>query len=200
GWHNGMLPAQFPVFSLTSGVALMMVVIGWFIPDSELRGQRLRVLALASIILLVVKAYYLWTDFSLALYTGVPQAAEAVNLLLFGRYSWAFWGLQVLLGMIVPVIVLIQPKLSRSGLWAGLMGVLVLVGFAVARSNIIFPSLAIPELQGLIDAFSGPHLNFNYEPSVMEWSVTLGVVGLSTLAYLIGTDALPFLKKSEAAR
>ncbi|MEO6060830.1 MAG: NrfD/PsrC family molybdoenzyme membrane anchor subunit, partial [Thermoflexales bacterium] len=42
GWHNGMLPAQFPVFSLTSGVALMMVVIGWFIPDSELRGQRLR--------------------------------------------------------------------------------------------------------------------------------------------------------------
>ena len=96
------------------------------------------------------------------------------------------------------MLVLVYPKLSRNGVLAGLMGVLVLIGFAVARSNIIFPALAIPELAGLMNAFTGPHLNFDYVPSLMEWSVTVGVVGLATLGYLIGTDAIPFLKKSEA--
>jgi protein NrfD len=198
GWHNGMLPAQFPVFSLTSGVALMLVIIGWFTAEGEVRAQRLRVLSIAMIVLIVVKAYYLWTDFSLALYNSAPHSADAVNLILFGQYSWAFWGLQLALGMIVPMLVLVYPKLSRNGLLAGLMGVLVLIGFAVARSNIIFPALAIPELAGLMTAFTGPHLNFDYVPSLMEWSVTIGVVGLATLGYLIGTDAIPFLKKSEA--
>ena len=195
GWHNGMLPAQFPVFSLTSGVALMMIAIGWFMPNSERRGQQLRLLSSTMLVLLLVKAYYLWTDFSLALYSGVPDAAEAVNLILFGQYSWAFWGLQVFLGMIVPLVTLVQPKLARDGFWVGLMGVFVLVGFAVARSNIIFPALAIPELKGLTTAFTGPHLSFDYTPSLMEWSVTLGVVGLATLAFLIGTDRLPLFTK-----
>jgi molybdopterin-containing oxidoreductase family membrane subunit len=196
GWHNGMLPAQFPVFSLTSGVALMLILIGWFTPPSETRAQRLRALSIAMIVLILVKAYYLWTDFSLALYSGVPDAAQAANLVLFGPYGWAFWGLQLFLGMLVPLITLAHPRLSRNGLWAGLMGVCVLIGFAVARANIIFPALAIPELEGLIDAFHGPHLGFDYAPSLMELSVTAGVVGLATLAYLIGADLLPFLKKS----
>jgi molybdopterin-containing oxidoreductase family membrane subunit len=78
----------------------------------------------------------------------------------------------------------------------GLAGVLVLVGLAVGRTAIIFPALAIPELEGLGEAFTGPHLGFDYAPSLMEWSVTLGVVGLSALAYLVGTDRLPFLKST----
>lgn len=197
GWHNGMLPAQFPLFSLTSGVALMMIVIGWFAPEGELRSPRLRALSIAMIVLILVKAYYLWTDYSLAIYSGVPDAVAGVNLILFGRYAWAFWGLQLFLGMIVPLVVLLVPAWSRHAFVAGLMGVCVLIGFAVARSNIIFPALAIPELEGLLEAFHGPHLNFDYSPSLMEWSVTVGVVGISTLAFLIGTDRLPFLKQME---
>lgn len=191
-WHTGMLPAQFPVFSLTSGVALMLIIVGWFIPDDGRRAQQLRFLGLATIVLLIVKAYYLWTDYSLALYAGTPDASQAVNLVLFGRYGWAFWGLQLGVGMLLPALALLQPRLAQNGLWAGLMGVAVLVGFGVARANIIFPALAIPELQGLLTAFTGPHLNFDYVPSLVEWSVTAGVVGLATLAFLLGTDRLPF--------
>lgn len=199
-WHAAMLPAQFPIFSLTSGIALMMVLLGWFTPAGELRQRRVRLLSLAMVVLIVVKAYYLWVDYSVALYSGVPDTARAVELVLFGRYAWAFWGLQVALGMVVPLIVLVQPRLARDGFWAGLMGVFVLIGFAVARCNIIFPALAIPELEGLTEAFHGPHLNIEYVPSLMELSVVSGVVGLATLAYLIGADVLPFLKKYEVVK
>lgn len=190
-WHVGLLPAQFPVFSLASGAAVMLIVIGWFGPkDDERRPHQLWVLGLLTVVLAIVKLYFLWTDFSQSLYGGVPQNVLAVREVLFGDYWWAFWFLQILLGTLVPVIVLAQSKLARNSALAGLMGVLVLVGFAVARANIVFPALSIPELTGLSNAFSGPHLNFNYFPSLMEWSVTLGVVGLATLAFLLGLDYL----------
>jgi molybdopterin-containing oxidoreductase family membrane subunit len=194
-WHVGLLPAQFPFFSLASGLALMLVVLGWFAPtDDERRPQQLWVLGLATVVLALVKVYFLWTDFSQSIYGGIPDNVAAVNQVLYGRYWWAFWFLQIGLGTIVPVIVLLQAKLAKNGLWAGAMGVLVLIGFGVARANIVFPALSIPELEGLSNAFTGPHLNFDYAPSLMEWSVVLGVVGAATLAFLIGADRLSLLK------
>jgi protein NrfD len=193
-WHVGMLPAQFPVFSLTSGVALLLVALGWFGDTRDARRPRqLRVLGVSLVVLLLVKAYYLWTDLSLALYTNLPGSADAVHLVMFGRYGWAFWSLQVGLGMLLPAVVLLLPRARAAGHIVGLMGVLALLGLAVARANIIFPAMAIPELQGLMTAFSGPHLSFDYVPSLMEWSVTLGVVGAATVAFLLGTDRLPLL-------
>ncbi len=200
-WHIGLLPAQFPVFSLASGVALMLIVTGWFGGEDDAhRTQRLWVLAVLSIVLGLVKVYFLWADFSQSLYSGIPDNIKAVNLVLFGPYAWAFWGLQIALGTVVPILVLIQPKLAKNGAWAGLMGALILVGFAVARANIVFPALAVPELKGLISAFTGPHLNIDYFPSLMEWSVTFGVVGLATLAFLLGTDRLPLFTGKEMTK
>ncbi len=198
-WHVGMLPAQFPVFSLTSGVALMLILIGWLGSSSdERRPAQLRILSMLLAGLLLVKAYYLWTDFSQALYQGGSHSAEAVNIVLFGRYGWAFWLLQLGLGMLVPLVALTWPRLARDSRVAGLMGVLVLIGMAVARANIIFPALAIPDLQGLSSAFSGPHLSYDYYPSLMEWAVTAGIVGGTTLAFLIGSDYLPIYPRSGA--
>jgi molybdopterin-containing oxidoreductase family membrane subunit len=68
------------------------------------------------------------------------------------------------------------------------MGALILLGFAVARANIVFPALTVPELEALTTSFTGPHLSFEYFPSLMEWAITLGITGLAILAFLIGND------------
>ncbi|MBM4425177.1 MAG: polysulfide reductase [Chloroflexi bacterium] len=201
-WHVGLLPAQFPVFSLASGMAFMLIIVGWFgVVEEARRSQLLWVVGLLSVVLGLVKVYFLWADFSQSIYSGIPDNVKAVQLVLFGPYAWAFWGLQIVLGTAVPIIVLVQPNLAKNGAWAGLMGAFILLGFAVARANIVFPALAIPELEGLVAAFTGPHLNINYFPSLLEWSVTFGVVGLATLAYILGLDRLPFLSaKTEATK
>lgn len=194
-WHVSNLPAQFPVFNLTSGVALMLIAIGWFGPLRDpRRSQQLRILSLAMVVLLLVKGYYLWSDVSQALYQNSSHGAAAINLVLFGPYGWAFWLLQLGLGMLIPLIVLTMP-VGQSGFAAGLMGVCVLIGLAVARANIIFPALSLPELQGLGEAFHGPHLSFTYSPSLMEWAVTAGIVGAATIGFLIGTDRLPLFNR-----
>lgn len=196
--HNAMLPAQFPVLNLTSGVALLLVIVAFFgiVRDPERRSGLLRVLGLALVVLLLAKSYFLWVDYSQVLYGQVPDAVAVAELVLFGRYAWAFWILQVGLGIVVPIAIALWPGSRRLPAAMGLAGVLVLVGLAVGRTAIIFPALAIPELDGLAEAFTGPHLGFDYTPSLMEWSVTIGVVGLSALAYLIGADRLPFLKNT----
>ena len=204
-WHVGLLPAQFPVFSLTSGIALMLIVLGWFgSANDPRRTQQLRVLGIVSIGLLLIKTYFVWTDFSQSLYGNVPQNVDAVNQVLFGPYWWAFWILQIGIGTVIPIVVLAVPSLGKHTLWAGLMGVLILIGFAAARANIVFPALSVPELEGMTAAFSGPHLGFDYVPSLIEWSVTVGVIGLTTLAFLLGADRLPIFKnvtqKSEVAQ
>lgn len=200
-WHVGLFPVQFPVFSLASGVAAMLVVIGLFGRRNDPnRGEQLWVLSVTTVALAVVKLYFLWADFSQSLYGNVPQNVEAVNAILFGPYWWAFWLIQILLGTLIPVVVLVQPKLARHNGWAGWMGVLVLIGFASARANIVFPALTVPELDALTTAFSGPHLTFAYFPTAMEWAVTLGSTGLAVLAFLIGADYLPLRGKEVASQ
>ncbi|MBI3763295.1 MAG: polysulfide reductase NrfD [Chloroflexi bacterium] len=179
-WHIGLFPAQFPVFSLASGAGLMLVVVGLFgATDDARRPQQLWVLGLTTVVLQLVKIYFLWADFSQSLYGGIPMNVAAVNEVMFGTYWWAFWILQIGLGTIVPLVVLVQPKLAKHNGWAGWMGVLVLVGFAVARANIVFPALTVPELEALRTAFNDPRLGYSYFPSLMEWAVTLGIVGLA---------------------
>jgi molybdopterin-containing oxidoreductase family membrane subunit len=192
--HTALLPVQFPILNIASGVALMLIFVGFFkiVRDEQQRSRLMRVLSVALIVLVLAKAYFLWVDYSQALYSGAPDTVEATNMVLFGTWGWAFWVLQVGLGILLPVLVLLQPSWAKNGLVAGLMAALVLLGLAVGRTAIIFPAMAIPEIQGLAEAFTGPHLNYDYVPSLMEWSVVLGVVGISMLAFLLAVDRLPF--------
>lgn len=187
-WHVGLLPVQFPIFSMATGFSLMLIVLGWFAPKDEKRAEQLKVIGLVVVVLMVVKTYFLWSDFSQSIYAGVPQNVEAVKAVLFGPYSWQFWVVQIAIGTLIPLIVLTQPKLAGSGAWAGWMGVFVLAGFAIARMNIVFPALTIPELEGLANAFTGPHLSFDYSPSLLELSVVSGVAGATIIALLLGLD------------
>jgi molybdopterin-containing oxidoreductase family membrane subunit len=195
-----LFPVQFPVFSLASGSAMMLTILGLFGPrDDPQRPQQLWILSLISVVLLIVKLYFMWADYSQSIYGGIPMNVQAVNQVLFGPYWWAFWILQILVGSLIPLVVLVQPKLAQHNSWAGWMGLLLLIGYAVARGLIIFPGLTVPELEQLVTAFSGPHLTFEYFPSLMEWAVTLGTIGLAILGFLLGSDYLPlYAQKSEA--
>lgn len=198
-WHVGLLPVQFPVFSLASGFAAMLIIVGLFgSKEDTRRSQQLWIIGLVTAVLQIVKLYFLWADFSQSIYGNVPQNVAAVNQVLFGSYGWVFWIGQLLLGSLIPIIILTQRKWAMQPLIAGWTGVLVLIGFAIARANIVFPALTVPELDALTTAFSGPHLSFEYFPSLMEWAVTIGISGLAVLAFLIGTDRLKLLRPEVA--
>jgi protein NrfD len=198
-WREGLLPVQFPVLAAASGAAAMLAVIGLFgLADDARRARQIRILSLATVAFVLAKLYFVWADYSLALYGKVPNSMSAVNAVLFGANWWAFWILQILVGTVVPVAVLLGVRRLSPAL-AGWMGVLALIGFAVARANVVIPALTVPELHALVDAFSGSRrLQFTYSPSLMEWGVTLGVTGFVTLAFLVGSERMPLRSKEVA--
>jgi molybdopterin-containing oxidoreductase family membrane subunit len=191
-WHVGLLPVQFPVFAIASGVALMLVIVGWFMPSlkKEQRSNLLWTLAILSVVTSLVKLYFLVSDFTQSLYGGATDNVIAIQSILTGSYWFSFWIVQIALGILVPVIVLVQPKLAKNGFIAGLMGLFLLIGYATARFLIVVPGQVAPMIPGLAEAFHGPKLTFDYTPSLMEWSVTSAVIGFAILGILIGMDFL----------
>lgn len=90
-WHVGLFPVQFPVFSLASGVALVALIVAVFVDGSnpaqrERNGHLLNILGITTIVLTVVKLYFLWADFSQSLYAGLPANVQAVQAVLFGPH------------------------------------------------------------------------------------------------------------------
>ena len=191
-WHVGLLPVQFPVFAIASGAGLMLLLVGWFMPklEEKQRGDLLWTLAIISIATSVAKLYFLVADYTQSLYGGVTDNLIAVNYVLNGPHAFMFWGVQIVLGLLIPVIVLAQPKLAKNGFVAGLMGLFLLIGYAAARILIVVPGQVAEMMPGQAEAFSGPKLSLAYTPSLMEWSVTSAVIGFSILAILFGLDRL----------
>lgn len=196
-WSVGLLSVQFPIFAFASGVSIMLIVAGWFMhfKDEEQRYHLFRWLGWVAIALSLAKIYILWAYLSQAWYSNVPDVMVPLNEILFGRYWFSFWVIQIAIGTVIPLILHMIPKLAHNGTWAGAIGVMVLVGFAAARANIVFPAMSVEMLDGLPEAFFGPHLNILYFPSNLEWSVTLGVLGAAILAFVLGAELLAVFNK-----
>ena len=112
---------------------------------------------------------------------------------LAGPYSWSFWGIQVFLGTAIPIILLAYPAFRRQVKLVGIAGLLIIIGFFLARLNLILPGLVVPEMEGLQSAFVDPRLTYSYFPTVLEWGLTIGITGFAVLLFLIGYKWLPLI-------
>ncbi|MCX6066432.1 MAG: polysulfide reductase NrfD [Chloroflexi bacterium] len=196
-WSIGLLSVQFPIYAFASGVSIMMIVVGWFLyfKDGKQRENLLYWLGWVAIGLSLAKVYILWAYLSQGWYSNLPGVIEPIRQIMFGPYWSYFWIIQIGIGTLIPLMIHLTPRLAHNNLWAGLTGLMVLTGFAVARANIVFPAMTVEALDGLPKAFYGPHLNITYYPTMLEWSVTLGVVGGVTLVFLLGARLLSIFNK-----
>jgi protein NrfD len=197
-WYSASLPVQFIFMALLCGAAMTLVVQAFASPRQGNKSA-MSILSLANVILLVVSLYFVWAYFSQGLYGSVPSLTDSINELIAGQYALLFWGVQIVLGVLVPLVVLIQPKLAQNQTWAGWMGLFILIGNAVARYLIIVPGLNVSVMNGIETTFQGPGLTLNYSPSPVEWAVASGALGIVILGILIGIDYLPLYSRNSEA-
>lgn len=194
-WHVGMYPVAFFITALVSGAGLMLVLAAFFLPNQdEEHGMIMRGLARLLAVFLFMEALFLFTDYLVSLYGGLPDNVAAVRQVLTGPYAPSFWIIQVLIGMVIPFVIAVLPGLNGKPPLLGLAGGLVLVGFVVTRITTVLPALTVPEFQGLLSAFSDPRLSFDYIPSLSEWAVTVGIMGLALLIFLAAYAKLSLVK------
>ncbi len=184
-WNTGFTPILFLAGGLLSGTALLTFIALVF------ANERDTVVLLGRIVLglLAVDVLFEFAEFSIGLYASIPAEAASLRIVLFGPYAWVFWGVHVGLGIVLPALMLILR--GKSPVWAGLAGLLIAFTFISVRLNIVIPGLAVPELEGLANAFTGPGLTFDYFPSLTEWLTQVWIVSAGLLAFLIGYRVLP---------
>ena len=194
-WNTGLTPIMFLIGALLSGGALLTFVVLVFGPDQGSAEHRDTVVFLGQIVLglLLLDALLEWAEYSIGLYSAIPADVASMKLVLFGPFAWVFWGVHVALGVVIPALILILRRQSPT--WVGVAGLLIAVTFMSVRLNIVIPGLAVPELQGLANAFTGPGLTFDYLPTLTEWLMQVWIVSTGLLAFLVGYRLLPIVTR-----
>jgi protein NrfD len=113
-----------------------------------------------------------------------------------GPYWGVFWGWQIGVGTLVPIVLLVLPT-RRHPAYVALAGALIAAGFFGLRLNIVIPGLAVEEIEGFSRAFVSLRTSNHYFPSLAEWSLTAGIVGLGLLLFALGDWLMPPPKEGE---
>ena len=127
-WHTALVPVLFITGALISGTALALLTsVGR--QDSALLtkvGRFLGLLLIVEFVMLIVEIF--------VLLKGGGEGAAAAMSMVAGPYAVAFLGVEVLLGMIIPVILLYRSKAPAA---QAIASILVLIGIFTMRYVVV---------------------------------------------------------------
>jgi Ni/Fe-hydrogenase subunit HybB-like protein len=144
-------------------------------PEFPMVRQIATVAAGVLAVALVVKLADLWA-------TGAWRALVA------GTWESWFYGMELLLGFALPVLLVASPAASRSPPLIGTAAAMAAIGLVWNRLNV-----------GVFGYFRDAATV--YVPSLTEWALSLGVIATAGLVYLFAVERLPiFGERGEADR
>ncbi len=195
-WNSGLTPIIFLIGAFLSGAALLSFVVYYWGPERGSEDHKNVILTIGKIVLglLLFDVLLEYAEITIGLWSSVPSETESLKLIIFGQYWWVFWFIHLGLGVVIPLILLVKGGKSPKGI--AIAGFLIALTFITVRLNIVIPGLAVPELEGLKTAFTGPGLTFDYFPSLMEWAVFIFTMSAGGLVFLIGRTFLPVIEVS----
>jgi Ni/Fe-hydrogenase subunit HybB-like protein len=189
-WYRPSLAFLFYASAIVAGPALTVLaskIAAYVTPQAKVRREILdpvtRVIGWG---LLIYFGLRVW-DLLVVSNSSAPGRDEGLVLLTQGSLAFNFWVLEFGLGMIVPIIILLNNRLRRQDRLTMLALTLIVVGLIAYRwdTNMVGqlvafayqPQLAVP-------------LYTSYTPSLAEWLVGLGVVAYGVLAFTLAVRYL----------
>jgi molybdopterin-containing oxidoreductase family membrane subunit len=185
-WYRPGLAALFIVSAMVAGPAF--VVLASKISAAVTHRARVDHAVLDKISMfigwaLVVYLYLRFWDTLSMSYTYEPARTEALQLLTRGPLALNFWGGEIILGILVPMIILMSRRL-RSEPRLHLMALVLVVGGLVAYRwdiNMAGQMVVVGYIpQGIVPFFT------QYTPSLIEIVAGAGVIAYGLLAITLG--------------
>jgi molybdopterin-containing oxidoreductase family membrane subunit len=202
-WYSAIMPPLFICSALVSGLALVIVVAlivrrtGRVSFDDDLVSYLGGLLA----VFVAVEGFLVLSEVLAGYYPGIPT--DAVHQLFSGRYAPGF-AVEIIVGLVLPFLLMAIAAVRRRPGWVAAASVLALIGIFVHRANLIVIGLGhapLPLAPGTplgtpaADGSSFATISV-YFPSVWEFLIVLGILGLSALLFTIGVRYLPMREKS----
>lgn len=192
-------PFEFLAAAMSSGLALLIIsVVAVFkFTKRKLNQQIIFSLSRLLLLLLIVLAVMVLVDKLTHLYS--PDR-EAIVWLLTGPYSWVFWGLQVGLAYVLPIILLSHPQYRKNLKGVMVAAFSVVIGIFGERFALIIPGTAypLPFYPGKIEGIWGAAGSFPI--TAVESFMSLGIFTLMGLFFLLGLKNLELLPVDEEGK
>lgn len=204
-YQSALLAPLFILFSLAWGLAVFLLVQAVLYARSgtvlsqEMRGRFARLLAIFTGACLYLVAVLHMTH----LYEARRVAFE--TFLLLGRnggtpYSLLFWGGYVLLGSVLPLVLLLHPRLRQRGGLAVASALVLLGAFAWLYAFVVggqaWPMELLPGHE-LRSSF-GDGVTARYLPSLPELLLGVGGVGAALLVTAVAVHLFDMLPREPA--
>jgi molybdopterin-containing oxidoreductase family membrane subunit len=196
-YQSALLPPSFISAALSSGTAMMILVILALFRltkrplDDELIVRLGKLLG----IFIFIVMYFIAVENIYRVY--LPQSHHAGMYFLFGGiHSAVFWGGMIFVGMIIPVIILFNRKTGSSIPWISFASVLVVFGVLCERYLIVVPGQLFPPevLPGWEITYSlveeGP---VTYTIGILEIIQAVGIFAIIGFAFVVGLKTLKLL-------
>ena len=202
-YDAAILAPMFIIMSFSFGLAIFILVLmalyKWSnrpLGDAILRRLKNLLGVFIAAVLYFVLAYHLTN-----LYITEHHGVERFILLDGGVYTQLFWIVQIGLGSLLPLALLYLPATGKSRGWIGIASLLVIIGGLAQMYILIIGGQAYP-----MELFPGKEVSsafFDgvvaaYTPSLPEFILGIGGIGIALAATVVGVRVLRFLPVSLA--
>jgi molybdopterin-containing oxidoreductase family membrane subunit len=191
-WFGVFTPIQMIATALTAGLALLGMVF-WAVDRFKLADYAsAKSIAMPSVRLLMaialgIVAVLLLRQMVDALVSPQVGMREAAISLISGPLAIQFWGMRVIVGLVIPAMLLAMP-MTRTPLGLLATSVTMLVGVFADRLNLIEAGQIYPRTT-MAGAVSYPYAD--YTPSPVEIGIMIFALAFFAAAYTLAERYLP---------
>lgn len=196
-YNTALLPPSFVAAALSSGAALMILVLSALFKVTRRYLDVTLVLWLGRLlaVFIIVALYMILIENAHRFY--LIESREATAYYLFRGYPAAlFWGGLIIVGSVIPALLLFNRRTGSSLRWIIVASVMVVFGVICERYLIVLPGLEYPpELLPGWEIVASPldEGTVTYVISGFEVLQALGVLSLIGFIFVLGLKYLPVL-------
>lgn len=189
-WYRPDLSVLFMVSAMAGGPALTVLVsmlAGRLSKRIQVEDHLLeRISYFVGWVLVGYLYFRFWDAFSMT-YTYEPGRTEGLRLITQGPLAFNFWVGEILIGAVIPIILLLNPR-TRGNVWLRMIALAMVVGGVVAYrwdTNLAGMLVVLTYLpQEIVARYT------SYVPSLIEFIAGAGVVAYGIFAFTLGVRYL----------
>lgn len=197
-YGSPLLPPSFIAAALSSGTALMIITLHFTFRHTGRKLDERLIHGMARLmgVFMLIVLYFLFVENVTRAYA--PKNYEAASFLLLhgGKYTAMFWGGLILAGLVIPCLIVFNPKTSKTAGWILAASFLQLTGVLFERFIIVIPAQIMP-----LELFPDKEITSvfmdgafaDYSVSLVEALYSLGLVGVVVFGFGLAVRLWPMI-------
>jgi len=189
-WYKPGMPVMFTFTAIIGGISMTLfasMLAARLTNKAKVNDGLIERLSHFVGWLLVAYFYWRFWDTLSMTYTYEPGRTEGFHVLTTGPLAFNFWFGEILMGIVIPMILLLNQKTRINPFWR-MVALLMVVGGVVAMRWDVNMTGALVVLSYLPGQ---PTVSYtSYTPALIEWAIGLGVIAYGFLAFSLGVRYL----------